>query len=87
MYTKTLNDEDSEKQNEYVQCDRDDYLGMSKLQFVNKFQLFSRHHPWGSHPLWCEAADHDGRWSCANQGFIYDIWKNKKINNWIADVQ
>jgi len=26
LYTKTLNDEDSEKQNEYVQCDRDDYL-------------------------------------------------------------
>ena len=27
LYTKTLNEEDFEKQEEYVLCDRDDYLG------------------------------------------------------------
>ena len=27
MYTKLLNDEDIEKQEEYIECDRDDYLG------------------------------------------------------------
>ena len=27
LYTKLLNDEDIEKQEDYVECDRDDYLG------------------------------------------------------------
>ena len=31
LYTKTLNDEDMEKQEEYVLCDRDDYLGKHKF--------------------------------------------------------
>ena len=40
LYTKTLNDEDMEKQEEYVLCDRDDYLGKHKFQFIKNSKVF-----------------------------------------------
>ena len=69
MYTKSLNDEDVEKQEEYFMCDRDDYLGINYLELdlykIINLYIF-RHYTWGPDPIWCEAVDHDGRWSCSN---------------------
>ena len=63
LYTKALNAEDEEKQEEYKDCDREEYLGKNDAMVEIFLKIFVlRFNSGGAVTVWCAAAHNDGGW-------------------------
>ena len=60
LYTKLLNEEDVEKQESYLDCDREEYLGGNLTNEVKTVDYLFRFYSGGFDTLRCEAVGNDG---------------------------